>query len=186
MCFNYFLAGPNLEPSEEAYVSLLEFLEGAVSVGTRTGYAADWAAWCSFIGSEKGLGVGGDPYLKGLKGDRIRTVCVCLHIKSLYESGKRDKQAHKCTAAIKHYFTVAGLSVEFLGTMHAPNHMIRTARGATKSSADELRIAGQRRVATVKLPVFRELMDLLQEQLWEGKGWGWKDIDGGVMTYVCG
>ena len=54
MCFNYFLAGPNLEPSEEAYVSLLEFLEGAVSVGTRTGYAADWAAWCSFIGSEKG------------------------------------------------------------------------------------------------------------------------------------
>ena len=125
----------------------------------------------------EGLGVGGDPYLKGLKGDRIRTVCVCLHIKSLYESGKRDKQAHKCTAAIKHYFTVAGLSVEFLGTMHAPNHMIRTARGATKSSADELRIAGQRRVATVKLPVFRELMDLLQEQLWEGKGWGWKDID---------
>ena len=130
-------------------------------VGTKTGYAADWAAWCSFIDSDRGLGFGSDPYLKGLKDDRTRSVLVCLYIKAQYDGGKRDKQAHKCTAAIKYYFTVAGLSVEFLGTMHAPNHMIKTARGATKSSADELRLAGKTRVTTVKLPVFRELMDLL-------------------------
>jgi hypothetical protein len=109
-----------------------------------------------------GLGVGGDPYMRSVKDDRARTVLVCLHIKAQYDSGKRDKKADRGTAAIGHYFTVAGLSVDFLGSLGAPNHMIKTARRAAGSNTNELRRAGQLHRSTVKLPVFSEMFELLE------------------------
>jgi hypothetical protein len=156
---------------------LLVFMSGAVTVGTRTGYAAEWLLWCSFICSSFGLGVGADPYMKGVESDRIRAILVCLYIKSQYDIGKRDKLACKGTAAIRHHFALEGLSVDFLGSASAPNHLIKTARKAASSSPDELRLAGQLCRSTVKLPVFSEMMDWLEMVLWEEKGWGWIDID---------
>jgi hypothetical protein len=145
--------------------------------GTRLGYAADWLAWCSFICSALGLGVRGDLYMRSVKDDRVRIVLVCLHIKAQYDSGKRDKKADRGTAVIGHYFPVAGLSVEFLGSLGAFHHMIKTARRSAGSNTNELRRAGQLRRSTVKLPVFSEMLELLEVQLWDSTGWHWIDID---------
>jgi hypothetical protein len=106
---------------------------------------------------------------------------VCRHIKAQYEDGKRDKKAHKGTAAIRYFFTVAGLAVTWLGSVGNPNPMIQAARRAAGSNTDELRSAAQKRSSTVKLPVFSELMDKLEEELWTNQEWEWsKKPDKGV------
>jgi hypothetical protein len=77
--------------------------------------------------------------------------------------------------------------------------MIQAARRAAGSNTDELRSAAQNRSSTVKLPVFSELMDKLEEELWTNKEWEWsKNPDKGVnvsrhlwaysgpMTCACG
>jgi hypothetical protein len=162
-----------MEAAEEEEDEVLEFLKGAVSEGTREGYKAEWKQWCDFISSKKGLGEGGDPYLQKSNDDRARSLLVCRHIKAQYDEGKRDKKAHKGTAAIRYFFTVAGLAVAFLGSVGNPNHMIQAARRAAGSNTDELRLAAQKRSSTVKLPVFSELMNKLEEELWTSQGWDW-------------
>jgi hypothetical protein len=76
---------------------------------------------------------------------------------------------------IRYFFTVAGVSVAFLGSLTNPNHLIQAARKAAGSNADELRLAAQKRSSTLKLPVFSELIDKLEEELWTSQGWEWTE-----------
>ena len=155
------------------------FLSKGVTERTRNGYAASWRAWVVFIGKESSDARRRDVFLEGMKSDTERAVRLALFFKERYENGgMRGRQATAVSAGIRHHFAAALKSVDWF-----ESQIVASARAACRLSCDELREQkkGAKRKATV--PVSEDMIAAARVRLWEGKGWGWGDVDD-RMTYV--
>jgi hypothetical protein len=140
------------------------------------GYRREWKTWTEFV-QRKCRGGDPDPYLEKQE-DRVKVLMVCHLLAERKEAGKREKAATSITAAIRKHFATALLNTEWLNS-----EAIAVARKACRRTPHENREymrAGQGRA---RLPVWLSLLGRLREKLWEGRGFGWEDIDS-KMTYV--
>lgn len=156
--------------------TLQRFMGSSVSSLTMAGYRREWKTWTEFV-QRKCRGGDPDPYLEKQE-DRVKVLMVCHLLAERKEAGKREKAATSITAAIRKHFATALLNTEWLNS-----EAIAVARKACRRTPHENREymrAGQGRA---RLPVWLSLLGRLREKLWEGRGFGWEDIDS-KMTYV--
>jgi hypothetical protein len=148
---------------------LQRFLGTSVTKLTMAGYSREWKVWVDFV-KEKCKGGRADPYLVGQE-DRVKVLMIC-HLLA-------DRKA-AITAAIKKHFEAALLSTEWMKA-----GAISVARKACRRTLQENREYIKAGLGRARLPVWLALLTSLREKMWEGRGFGWEDIDS-KMTYMFG
>ena len=156
-----------------------QFLAKGVTRGTRSAYAADWRLWSAFVGKIAQDGGEGDVYLEKSGSDRDRAVMLALFFKERYETGgMRGRQATAVSAGIRHHFATALKPVHWFDSQ-----IVTNARAACKMTCDELRGHKREAKGRATLPVSEDMIMAARVRLWEGKSWGWGDVDD-RMTYM--
>lgn len=118
-------------------------------------------------------------YLEKCGSDNDRAVILALFFKERYEAGgMRGKQATAVSAGIRHHFATALKPVDWFDSQ-----IVTKARAACKMNCDELRGLKKGGKERATLPVSEDMIMAARVKLWEGKSWGWGDVDD-RMTYV--
>jgi hypothetical protein len=155
---------------------LHSFMGCSVTNLTMNGYRREWKTWVEFV-ARKCKGGDADPYLTNQE-DRVKVLMICHLLAERKANGKREKAATAITAAIKKHFATALLSTEWMKA-----EAIAVARKLCRRTAQENRDYVKAGKGRARLPVWFALLEKIRERLWEGRGFGWEDIDS-KMTYI--
>ena len=164
------------DPEERALLAV--FLGKSVTARTLKGYQPGFKTWAAFIASKTPVGMEADPYLKGHSAaTKVSLMCTFLRVR--HAEGRRDKQCTGITAAISKFFSMELQQVEWM-----KDPLVTLARRSCRRTAKELREYVESGASKARLPVWLGLLELMREELWEGKRFVWGEIDE-KMTYIA-
>lgn len=167
----------NVTEEEEAAIRI--FLPNSVTLGTADNYSAAFKKWNEYLGSLSGH-LKSDLYLEKVPDDYERSKRVVLFMVYLYtEKGLRDEQINRAVTGVAFQFSVAGLPTDFFRS-----EIVSRARKAGVRSTTEARALEVKRLASVKLPVFLELVWKVRDMYWVEKQWDAKGMDSKAIWLI--
>jgi hypothetical protein len=167
--------------TDEEELAIKKYLPNSVTTGTAKGYSSGFRKWLDYVGSLSSE-FNTDIFLENVKDDRERAKRVVLFMVHLNEAkGLRDEQISRTITALVYHFSVEGVSTGFFSSS-----MISRGRKAGVRSTSEARALEEKRIDSVKLPVFLDLVWKVRDMYWEGRDWLVDGMDSKAIWLAVG